>query len=1546
MGRTDEEDVVEGDGEEIRAMRKHKAGIVEAEGHEEDEVQDSGGARASTDGLSQEMAAEERQDHGRQEEGEEGREPRGLHAPHQVSKAERELHELTHTPYRAWCRYCVRARGRNMPHRTRDEERKAGGVPKIAMDYFFVSKADEQASKNPLIVMVDESTGEKYARAVGQKGLGRETSEMDWLIKDMSEELRAWGHPGGEAGHIILKSDGETSIKAVREALAKYHGGKVIPESPPRGESASNGTAEEAGKTVREFVRVLKEQVEHRANIKLDCAEVLTVWMVRWAAMLCSRHLVGKDGLTAYERRKGKRCQIPLVPFGEKVWYKELRASKERKEKFESEWREGVWLGHSRESNEAVIGTKDGAVRAYAIKRQDEDRRWDGELLKDLQGTPQQPDPGKPGLAIPIRIHFDPPSLQEPIRAEENEKPRQIRRMKITARMLEKYGYSDGCDGCRYRRAGLGESRNHTEECRKRIEAEMDRDEDGRKRKEEDEARINHRIAEEMERTLGTADAGEDRGTAGPSSSDSVGSGGAAERPSRNVATDDGAPGKRTMGNPADEPMNSSDARRPEQQGRENGAAEMIDSAEPGPQQSAPPGERGGGVSGQIPREAVETPTTPGGERHRDRIGARENDYQRSRARTRSPRTRTRVIEADLESDRQRPKRNADEEQEEHGAKRRKEEDSQAGMEIDSADQEETPIIQELKRVSVDIAEMYSPRGVTDEAKNFGLTAGEAMDLTTGWDFTKEENRSRAMKYIEVNKPKLIIGSPMCTMFSQLQRMTGWSAEKQRRWTEDRRHLKFMAQVYRNQVLQGRWFLHEHPATASSWSLKEITDLLDMQSVEVVQADQCMYGLKTWGQNGKDVLRARKRTQFMSNSPEIRRQLSRQCDGWHQHQALTGGRAQDSARYPKELCRSICMGLMLELRNSQCKLMRLVDVGPDTKMQEHAPEEDDDAWKRAWDDMTGEELDAKEVTKARLKEMKYVHEKGVWKVIPRAEARRQGWKVIGTRWIDINKGDKENPNHRSRLVAKEFNDGVHHDGLFAATPPLEALRLLISETATIRDGAGSSEKVIMINDVARAFFEAPVRRTVCVELPAEAIGQGDGSEEMVGLLKMSLYGTRDAAANFQEEVRKVMVGLGFTQSKYSPSVYWHQARGLKTLVHGDDFITSGSREDAKWFKEGLEKRFEIKTKVVGGEKGEAKEERVLNRIVRVTADGWEYEADQRHSELIIKGMNLCEAKGVKGPGEDEKPWEAAENEMPIAPKEAASFRALAARANYLAQDRADIQYAAKEVCRGMAQPTKGDVKKLRRLARYLIEVPRVVWSFRYQGNCDQVQAYSDSDWAGCKRTARSTTGGAIVRGSHCIRTWSSTQKFVTLSSAEAELMAAVRATAEAIGIVQLAESWGVAAQASILVDSSAALAVVSRKGNGKLRHVKVGHLWIQEKASSGDVVYRKVRGECNPADLMTKYLPASKVLEFSDTLQQIRTAGHASARLALSPFTVLAEGPTSVADHSRTRVGGSGLDATVSHQAEEECKTCTHGDHTRSRLCVLEQNAERSRSCL
>ena len=139
-----------------------------------------------------------------------------------------------------------------------------------------------KASKNPMLVMVDEETGEKYARVVAKKG----TSDMDWIIKDMSKELKSWGDAGGPEGYMILKSDGEHSLGDVKGALATFHGGRISPEKAARGESQSNGVVEEAGKTVRGFGRILKYQLEEKAGMKLDEAECVTLWLIRWAAMI------------------------------------------------------------------------------------------------------------------------------------------------------------------------------------------------------------------------------------------------------------------------------------------------------------------------------------------------------------------------------------------------------------------------------------------------------------------------------------------------------------------------------------------------------------------------------------------------------------------------------------------------------------------------------------------------------------------------------------------------------------------------------------------------------------------------------------------------------------------------------------------------------------------------------------------------------------------------------------------------------------------------------------------------------------------------------------------------------------------------------------------------------------------------------------------------------------------------------------------------------------------------------------------------------------
>ena len=97
--------------------------------------------------------------------------------------------------------------------------------------------------------------------------------------------------------------------------------------------------------------------------------------MVRWAAMTCSRYLVGKDGRTGFERRRGRTCRIPVVPFGECVWYRQIRRGKTQEDKLETEMREGVWLGHAMNANEALIGADNGFVRASDAERNPEGQK-------------------------------------------------------------------------------------------------------------------------------------------------------------------------------------------------------------------------------------------------------------------------------------------------------------------------------------------------------------------------------------------------------------------------------------------------------------------------------------------------------------------------------------------------------------------------------------------------------------------------------------------------------------------------------------------------------------------------------------------------------------------------------------------------------------------------------------------------------------------------------------------------------------------------------------------------------------------------------------------------------------------------------------------------------------------------------------------------------------------------------------------------------------------------------------------------------------------
>lgn len=208
----------------------------------------------------------------------------------------------------------------------------------------------------------------------------------------------------------------------------------------------------------------------------------------------------------------------------------------------------------------------------------------------------------------------------------------------------------------------------------------------------------------------------------------------------------------------------------------------------------------------------------------------------------------------------------------------------------------------------------------------------------------------------------------------------------------------------------------------------------------------------------------------------------------------------------------------------------------------------------------------------------------------------------------------------------------------------------------------------------------------------------------------------------------------------------------------------------------------------------------------------------------------------------------------LAPVDATRYRALAARANFLAIDRGDIMYCAKELTRQMSNPKEKDRERLVRLGRYLKGHPRSITWYKFQGDAKTVETHSDTDWAGCKRTRRSTTGGFALLGKHLIKMWCKTQAIVALRSAEAELYGLVRAFSETLGLLSLGSHLGLQLSGRVLGDASAALAVIQRQGLGKLRHIDTNYLLVQEKAARGELEYKNVKGTENGADIFTKAL--------------------------------------------------------------------------------------------
>ena len=158
-----------------------------------------------------------------------------------------------------------------------------------------------------------------------------------------------------------------------------------------------------------------------------------------------------------------------------------------------------------------------------------------------------------------------------------------------------------------------------------------------------------------------------------------------------------------------------------------------------------------------------------------------------------------------------------------------------------------------------------------------------------------------------------------------------------------------------------------------------------------------------------------------------------------------------------------------------------------------------------------------------------------------------------------------------------------------------------------------------------------------------------------------------------------------------------------------------------------------------------------------------------------------------------------------------------------------------------------------------------------------MRVFVDTDFGGCQTTRRSTSGGIAMRGLHSLKHWSHTQTTIALSSGEAELGGICRGASLALGLQSLASDLGIQLRLKILTDAMAVIGICRRRDLGKIRHLHVSDLWVQDRLRRGDFRLTQIPGSENPADLLTKHVPKDIMLKHMAFLGLKSEAGRAGS---------------------------------------------------------------------
>lgn len=505
-----------------------------------------------------------------------------------------------------------------------------------------------------------------------------------------------------------------------------------------------------------------------------------------------------------------------------------------------------------------------------------------------------------------------------------------------------------------------------------------------------------------------------------------------------------------------------------------------------------------------------------------------------------------------------------------------------------------------------------------------------------------------------------------------------------------------------------------------------------------------------------------------------------------------------------------------------------------------------------YETLTGKPLDPVKVEKGMERERKSFRDYDVYEEVPEEEAVGD-CVIVNAGWVLVDRPDRGDC--RCRLVAQELNLGAALGfDTYAATPTTATMRLVMAYA--LKRGWP-----LALGDVSVAFLHALIGdKRYFVRPPASECRPG-----FLWRLKRAMYGLRESPRLWQQHLAMVLTRNGFERLHADAQLYRHKRSGALAMIFADDILIAAPEEWLECVKKDFEKELTIKwggvidtewKKYLG--KHYRREENTLE--VRVPQKYWQ-------GTLDLVGMTGCKTSAI--PAEVASCTE--EDVSPnLDPKRHKLFRSFVGKVMWVLDVRPDIAFVTKELARHVSSPTEVDWTRLVHLARYLQGTKDVMLKLGTAGGGEEIIAYADASWASSSGR-RSTSGGIVIYAGVILTSWSRTQGRLALSSCEAELVALTVAGQEASFVRTMMEEIGEPTRVRLYTDSTSAHQIAERRGLGRLKHVELRWLWMQDEFRAGRLEITRVNTLVNPADLMTKHLHRSRLEDLMELIGMVRS---------------------------------------------------------------------------